>query len=1104
MLEEDAYPVVGRVDTTQVEVEVAPGILSKIAKENIEGENHKGAIAQLIIEGEELKARVLLASDRTYVTEMGRAVELLVMDDAAKQFQPDAVNENKRIKHDFTVAGFPQLQLKSSFLERMMHKAWPRVGFVRREGDTLSVYEPDSKNGVAAAAIRIDSETSQPSLYFFETGRTVQSDWSKLSFMDRDCAAIAEAVKKSVWHYHDKCYAQISPDGGWVVEPLPDGSDYQETVVFPDKRNRLRIRSSEFRQYGYSAREIIEYGLSKDRSSFPVAGIDKDSIWIEVYPGRVVELPKTMLYVGRRKENLSTLKTSLLAPGDEVVLDSHDFSFKGGQRRLTMIGINYGLRAYAPEAGYLFLPVQEAVDGGLRLGGGHWQMTYPCAADDWNAVGKSVALSQDNELILGWQPRRNNTIFVRMKGDFLYTETDRRYDVHIAPNRQNWTGAQWLYDWLDNLGMRKAFFAAVENVLPMTVTSYVDGNRPIEVCYTQPDEELYQVGDILCCAVLGLVAEGKILYVLLRAGRLLLRVPYPQLLPGFPLEHAAAVIRYLWERPNGIWVHKSGHGWRSGIYSAPPKGKTSVYLMDWLEGTHGIICFQADSMSLAWLPIKQAAFVEAVLKNDPDREKQIWKALKTAYEWEREERKTSGEHAASFLDTMYILKEGQYMEDSAAISLIDANPSNRSLRPRVNRRAIPLVEIQNKNMCACIAELYPHGSLIELYSEDDRFDWGRPQPIMISQRTQNAVKAVAEGSMHERIKLSPQLCAYFDQKNRFGSEPDDDEASGQERGVFEEAKGYLARYEQSISDVEHGTLSGLSDRSGPVEEKLLYLLTYVQEDRRNGYGRCFRYICGYLGEWLEKQETKQLLGLAESRRRFPTVDICGIVTAAMLMNYIAVRGTKAELCINVGKLSVHTVRMLGLACEASIQQEVLTECVEKHTRGGLWERLYILTLGGERSDGTSMQNYLGTLSQPQYNRMISTCRYILQQSMTEDRELLLAAESLLYSVGKLEQYDSFEAHLNYQPGSFLTWALGKAGRALTPRASDLTAFDVLPDSIYYQLRGIWNQICRREFKSAYLYLDLGTEKLFNETQQGELDNLVKNCKNSLMMESRVI
>lgn len=1105
LLEEDAYPVVGRVDTTQVEVEVAPGILSKIAKENIEGENHKGAIAQLIIEGEELKARVLLASDRTYVTKMGRAVELLVMDDAAKQFQPDAVNENKRIKHDFTVAGFPQLQLKSTFLERMMHKAWPRVGFVRREGDALSVYEPDYKNGAAAAAIRIDAETSQPSLYFFETGRTVQSDWSKLSFMDGDCAAIAEAVKKSAWHYHDKCYAQIGPDGGWVVKPLPDGSDYQEIVVFPDKRDRLRIRPSEFRQYGYSAREIIEYGLSESRSSFPVAGIDKDSIWIEIYPGRVVELPKTMLFVGRQKKNLSTFKTSLLAPGDEVILDSRDFSFKGGQRRLAIIGINYGLRAYAPEAGYLFLPVQEAVNGGLRLGGGHWQMTYPCVADDWNAGSKSVALSQDNALIPGWQPRRNNTIFVRMKGDFLYTETDRRYEVRIAPNPQNWTGAQWLYEWLDDLGMRKAFFAAVENVLPMTITSYVDGSRPIEVCYTQPDEKLCQVGDILCCAVLGLVAEGGILYVLLRAGRLLLRVPYPQLLPGFPMEHAAAVIRYLRERPNGIWVHKSEHGWRSGIYSTQPKGKTDVYLMDWLEGTHGIICLRADSMSLAWLPIRQAAFVEAVLKSDPNREKQIWKALKTAYEWEREERKASGEHTASVLDAMYILKEGQYMEDSAAISLIDANPSNRSLRPRVNRRAIPLVEIQNKNMCACIAELYPHGSLIELYSENDRFDWGRPQPIIISQRTpNNAVKAVAEGSMHERIKLSPQLCAYFDQKNRFGSEPDDVEAYGQERGVFEEAKGYLARYKQSISDVEQGILSRLSDMSGPVEEKLLYLLTYVQEDRRNGYGRCFRYICGYLNEWLEKQETKQLLGLAESRKRFPMVDICGVVTVAMLMNYIAARGIKAELCINMGKLSVHTVRMLGLACEASIQQEVLAECVEKHTRGGLWERLYILTLGGERSDGTSMQNYLGTLSQPQYNRMISTCRYILQQSMTEDRELLLAAESLLYSVGKLEQYDSFEAHLNYQPGSFLTWKLGKAGRALTPRASDLTAFDVLPDSIYYQLRGIWNQICRREFKSAYLYLDLGTEKLFNETQRGELGNLVKNCKNSLMKESRVI
>lgn len=353
--------------------------------------------------------------------------------------------------------------------------------------------------------------------------------------------------------------------------------------------------------------------------------------------------------------------------------------------------------------------------------------------------------------------------------------------------------------------------------------------------------------------------------------------------------------------------------------------------------------------------------------------------------------------------------------------------------------------------------------------------------------------------MRERIRLSPMLCArYHTAWNSSDENPNN---------------GYLLTSDQTnyemccraSDDVSNQVETDLSTFDG-TDGKLVYLYTFLKSGRRLTR-TWFQQSFGYLRRWLSKEETIQLLGEAGAKKRYPEESFCEILTAVLLMRFLGTQCNDLELRSNIGKLAVHTARMLGLACEASIQQEILLNCIKTGDRGGLWKRLYKLDLRGTQSDGNDNKFFYGTLNPQQYRQLLRTCEYILHRSSCNDSDLLLTAESLLYAIGKLDDFDSFEAHLDKNLFSLLFWQFARIARTLTPRGTNLLAFDSIPEVLNWQLDSLWDEIKKKHFITAPLYLDNMDGKTiapFTETQKREIKNLVESCRDGLDRECHVL
>ena len=159
---------------------------------------------------------------------------------------------------------------------------------------------------------------------------------------------------------------------------------------------------------------------------------------------------------------------------------------------------------------------------------------------------------------------------------------------------------------------------------------------------------------------------------------------------------------------------------------------------------------------------------------------------------------------------------------------------------------------------------------------------------------------------------------------------------------------------------------------------------------------------------------------------------------------------------------------MGLAGEGSVQQEVLLKYWFAQERSsGLWTRLNHITIGGERTcapgqrENPREDGYNGTLSSVQLHRLVTQCEHILHLDMDAAGENIdiqkrnSVAQSLLYSVGRLRNFDAYEQVLeNLSEGDapLITWTLTKLGRTLTPRSVDEIASDHLSEPVVKILR----------------------------------------------------
>ncbi len=225
---------------------------------------------------------MILPGDVCYIPDKGRAVELLIMDGALRNYgksimekeDKEVIQKEKQAQPDFTIAGFPQIRIRNPlFLGREIVKDPPRLGYLLKDEQGKLTLMPDAR--VFAAYLRIDERLRTPVLEKISPdSMTVETAWNQITFLDGTVSEIIHHVKRGRWHYHDR-YTGVwdSETNELIPMKWPMGDQYFDIPLFLSKGDKLRYPFYELQRFGYSAREIFENGLPQDKGWYPVAGL---------------------------------------------------------------------------------------------------------------------------------------------------------------------------------------------------------------------------------------------------------------------------------------------------------------------------------------------------------------------------------------------------------------------------------------------------------------------------------------------------------------------------------------------------------------------------------------------------------------------------------------------------------------------------------------------------------------------------------------------------------------------------------------------------------------------------------------------------------------
>lgn len=1057
--------------------EVAPGIVSYLPPNAIQETFGQGTLAALWMEEEELKARIVLAGDQRYLPDSGRPAELLIMDGAAKSYvkleqeslepgtypadQCKRAEEELGKKH-FTVAGLPQLLVSDrEFLQRKISEEIPRLAYLsmeqKRSREQNAAIQIQEKRLFYAARLRINQDGEPELHYFYPDEKTEKVSWESISFMEGTISELVSFVKGGRWHYHDRRAAFYNREEHRLeAKQLPDGKRYDEIIVFPDGRKKLRYLEKEFLKYGFPAREIIENGIPakwivengvpKKEGVYPVAGVSEDSVWIEVFPGKLLEIPTGYLFSTGKKIPLSGLWTGMFCAGDKIC-----FCQEGGvgenQRKLMLKNAVFGGRPGFGK-GNMFYPLKEILKDGVILGGGIWRFTLPAkGAEAWD--GQKILRVTKNGKIFRLQDGQ-----ALSKGDVLLADCGTK--VLSMPGwdflelrtayRDLWKNAKWIQeDLLDR--DRKRWMREFGFTLPMEINNIerVDGKMLAWVFYRQPNTDPLPDGTIICCICAG-VRQGPqgVPEMVVRAGRALLSVPTQNILPGIGKGKIKAVAKALKEERIGFWLHKEEDGWHSGLRKILEKEEFEIRMLSCVEAAGGILCQVVENQALRWLPAENAARVDKMFMD------YLWKALS-----ERKDRT-----AKSLCDGTLSLTGTWQSEQKYELLRTDGT--------RYRARPMEKVATDEKGIHCYWSELYPKGDLICLYSETE-YDCLKkePVPIEIGKKHEGRVTAHPYGMRRRMLHLTPWVYKAL-------SRASDVDGSGafDELNLYrfrQEIPGRFVRYREMPGKAEQDYKKAELDYAllrNPerTSEQLVYLYVMISKkmDGKLRMNEVFEFIRLTLKAWIDEQGRFLASGADQEKggNTVPELDVAPVIAAVLLLDFI--KGERGDVRLEQAAkpLSVHLARMLGILCGSSIHQEILLKLwlLGNEEHRGWWLRLNQLSLRGEDLTEHASDVFDGQLTPGQARKLLSICDS-LRVHTSGDRNLELVVECIPLSIGILERFDVFYKHL--QESFYITQELSVLGRILTPNAGNEIAGSNLNRADIWDLKSLLGRLLRR-------------------------------------------
>lgn len=613
----------------RVQLEISPGVFVSVGVEAIDAVrplSERTIVRVTPLDGERFQIVPAMFNDRLYITDR-RAVVGLPKNStlkAASLGRPGTM---------FTIGGLPDIEAEHGSYDAkgdrrrtgeaaefaaIMARPHPKMVWVGLAGQEARYVDASGADTVGRLEI---SKTLDVSLVqLSDSERVAAVSWPHLSFSDANARSIAQTVRGEKWSYHDNMSGQIVL-GELVWGSIDDEDGSTGPLVFESAGGEYRLRYSKrrLREYGFPARELFRSLESSARRTntrhrdftviTPVT--DGEGVWIELAPGRVVEIPAALVVQmrGTREVSLGDFDWSQLATGDRLTLGLSSADPLQTER-VQLLAWRPGPRnALGPDRA--LLPVVSVDDDGIGsvLGAGDFQLTIPRRWDD--EPPKLVSLLSDGStagISGGWHLSPGECILLTVEGGRLAVAGFPSLKPLPSNTPVLWVGdvlAEYFVDGLPSQRARRiaAVIEAAGGALPVTVEA-LHGQALYYSRRHQAPLSNVLPGTASVGVISGLIEAHT---VLLRRGGGLVPVPSMGVIAGLPANMLAAAIATLRRCAHPIWftsrddrIELSLGDDRTREFDVLP-----VAYLGSIRAPHeaaGIICQSVASSRLYWLP----------------------------------------------------------------------------------------------------------------------------------------------------------------------------------------------------------------------------------------------------------------------------------------------------------------------------------------------------------------------------------------------------------------------------------------------------------------------------------------------------------------------
>lgn len=606
-----------------VRIEISPGVFCFASPR---GEMHSGVTGKLFLDNGRVFAEAVSDEDRRFCVD-GRCVDLLMLDQAVscqinpkiktdEEKQQKAAEALRKMPAHFSVAGLPQILIESPDLAlEMIHYRPPRLG-VLRKGQGLKVYA-DKPQSVLFGCLRAEeTEPTEPSkgplhrftMYKVHPEEPLRVDYGQISFFDGSMEELWQHIRRGSWHYHDQRTVVMRRNASPYAYEYGTDSDLP-VIMAPGPT--LRYPYEDLAMYAFPPHEPQEYGLPFYKGGigarFPVAACEKDGIYVELSPGRIVRFSTKMLHLPGADSD-AVLCTDYLGTGDFVVLTAEEGT-PGTPRSILINKILCGLRGLFRQNAYL--PVMDTGKGRLLFGNRFFQMKYPFVGCRYSA-GDVLMIDQKNHL----HPQPG----FPEKGDLVFAAPDENNGFTVAgfPNCSaslSETGTHlWcnensiIHRFMFNPEKRKKLFSLFGSNIPMRVENADPESETLSLSYPQPNPP--KPNAVFCAQIVGMLDDVRIL---MRAGAFLFIVDLSVEL-GVSRELAVDIAAVLLENSaflpgQNLWCQFTGTAFslRTHNQTSPVCSINLMFALDSKNGS-GFLCRDIENRQLRWLPLHETVY----------------------------------------------------------------------------------------------------------------------------------------------------------------------------------------------------------------------------------------------------------------------------------------------------------------------------------------------------------------------------------------------------------------------------------------------------------------------------------------------------------------